>query len=175
MLQNGSLWKRKAIAAGLNGANPLAKGLIFAWSGNSGMDLCTGIRPVNTGVTQGTTWGMTSWDYSGGTPSFSTNGPSDLNFGTGHPVQSMGTSGSTSTWAFYGTCLTQAATQFAACCDNNNSEGWQLGYRAGSNALCLEIVYSGSNLRHGFAFDPTAYFPNSGEPFSVVCTYDGSQ
>lgn len=161
-------WAKRAAAPDkrvrLNQDNPLAQGLVFAWSGHQGLDVVSGIRPTFTNVTPSTVQYGRSWSFAGGAE-----GNSEINFGPYLPTANL--HDSPATWAFL-VKDTGAISGTALAChtDANNDRGWSVGWHDDSSfpGLGVVMVRATANLRKVTTTQPADH-----TSYALVITYEG--
>jgi hypothetical protein len=148
----------------LKGGSALAKGLVFAWAGNYGIELVNGWKPTNNNVWKSKFAGKTSWRFRGAAV-----GNSDFNFGPQTVTGNLGAA--PCTFAFYCTVaqpnLLALAAQNDAVNSNGPTTGWQI-YCSPSSNIAASFGRTVTNVQ---AIGNQSL--NVHQPSTVVVTFDG--
>lgn len=145
----------------LNGAHPLTKGLVFAFSGHHGMDLVSGTRPTNTNVSEIGYFNKHAWSFAGGAV-----GNSQLDFGALTRTNSLHFN--PATWAFYYTINSSNFGGMGSQNDGGAAQGWQVFTSGGK--IALNCTRPGTDLGYISNLTVTANILHA-----LVITYDGSE
>jgi hypothetical protein len=148
----------------LNRQSSLTRGLVLAWRANEPIDLTSGVKPTETGLSRG----QKSWKFAGGAE-----GASDANFGLHASTNNLHTQ--PATFAFLATSNVLSETALACHTDANSDRGWSVGYHyddhTGPQVFGLGLVHvaASTNLRV-----ITTTLPPAGSIYSLVIASDST-